>query len=402
MRNMIHWDAVKDALRDKNRFFHRIRFFHPVVEHVESAAAVGVDDLPGTCLDHLDSLVNKEGGLGLVLMMALATWLYTIFRQVDGHKEERELIMQESRERDALDRGKIDLKVLTSRLDIVQRELDDVSASIKANTEHAVQLEKKLEVSKLMRHVTAGGHTILSWAAGAGDEAILKLLLKRGAHTAIGDDCVGWCATIIQVAFRRSLERKDSRRTERSSQEKRERLKLDFVVSMRIKSLANLIRERLGRIRLSLAEAFFNGNSNVVTLLDRSDVPLSQALNLFHLFCPPQGTIPRRDDDATSNDFLTTLIQGGQQCSHESDPRDCAHVASMKRGVDLLESFLRQKRTQTEAKLSTRRTTLRTRHRNAMASELAAAIRRSDFPAAVRASERGNISPRLRGPPSRA
>jgi ankyrin repeat protein len=60
-----------------------------------------------------------------------------------------------------------------------------------------------MEVSRLMKYVD-GGYSILSWAAGVGNEEIVKLLLKSGAHTAIGDDCIEWCAKIIQVAFRHS------------------------------------------------------------------------------------------------------------------------------------------------------------------------------------------------------
>ncbi|KAL7550908.1 hypothetical protein ACHAWF_014118 [Thalassiosira exigua] len=391
--SMVHWEAIKDALQDTNRFYHRIRHFHAVVEHVESAAKVGIEGLPGTCFDHLASMMKTEGDLGSVLMMALVHWLWTIFQQVDGHKQEHEHVMQESAESDLLERDRIDLRVLTSRGAILKRELDDVAASLKANTKQVSQLEKKLEVSKVMRYV-AGGHTILSWAAGAGNEEIVKVLLKRGAHTAIGEDCIGWCATIVQVAFRRTLERKDFHRTKRFARESHERLKLDFVVSMRIKSLSNLIRERLRRIRLPLAEALFNGHSNVAMLLDGSDVPLFQAMNLFPLFGQPRGTIPRHPGDATSNDhdYLSALILGGEQCHHEQDPRDCGHVDSMKRGVDMFETFLRQKRKQMEAKISTRRATLYTKHRNAMASELTSALRRSDFPAVVLASESGNIS----------
>ena len=152
-----------------------------------------------------DTEVSADRLGGSVLMTALARWLDTQFSHVPTHKLEKDLFMQESGERDLLERNRIESAVLTSRCTILNREINDLSASIQTNTTHISQLQRKLEVSAAMKFVASesSGHSALSWAAasGTGNGEIVKLLIKRGAHTAI-EDIKSICATIIQVAYR--------------------------------------------------------------------------------------------------------------------------------------------------------------------------------------------------------
>lgn len=113
--------------------------------------------------------------------------------------------MQEGTERTALERNIIDHDVLTA---ILKRELDSIAFDLTSNTKRINELQRILEVGTVLKFVD-GGHSILSWAAGVGNEDIVRLLLKRGAHTALGEDALlTWCTTIIQVVFRNSLERR--------------------------------------------------------------------------------------------------------------------------------------------------------------------------------------------------
>ncbi|KAL9187869.1 hypothetical protein ACHAXT_006247 [Thalassiosira profunda] len=395
---MPHWTEIKRLLQDSSRFFHRVRHYHFETDVVELAAEVEIEGLPGRCSDHLSTIVKRdtEGQTsGSPLIVAQARWLQTIFEHVETHKLEHSLLMKASEERDILERSKIDFQVLTSRAALLKRERDETNASIKACTDQISQLERKIEISRVMRFA-AGGHSILSWAASAGNEETVKLLLKRGAHTAIGEDCLGWCATIIQLAFRRHLQRQELTEISLGANEKRKKL----IVSLRTKSLSNLIRERLRSLHLPLAEALFNGHSNIVAALSSADIPPFQALNLFPMFRRPQGMLPRpqTDGDAVSNapsingsELLSHLVEAGELYSLKP-VLDCAHADSLRRATELFYDFLHQRRQKVEEKIAKRKETLHHRFRRAKIAELASAIQRGDFVGMIQASDEGGIS----------
>ena len=344
--NMPYWREIRDLLQDKTRFYHRIRHYNFEVEMVELAKDVEADSvnrLPGTISQLLPSMLNTNANDtevsadrlgGSVLMITLARWLDTQFNHVLTHKLEKDLLMQESGERDLLERNRIDGDLLASQCTILNREINDLSASIHTNATHISQLQRKLEVSAAMKFVASesSGHSVLSWAAAANGE-IVKLLIKRGAHTAI-EDIKSICATIIQVAYRQY------HRTNTPSSSTCVNVRWDYAlaISLRIKSLGNLIRQRMRRLHLPLANALYNGHTQVATILNGSDVPNFQALNLFHLFQHPQGTIPKSPinlnvssseiiDNSPSNRrseqlILSCIIEAGQRYSHEQDHKD--------------------------------------------------------------------------------
>ncbi len=230
------------------------------------ATKIQVDGLPGTCADHHPSILNNTAQTiqkGLLLMTSIAQWLHHIFQSAKGHRKEHDLVMQESKERDLLECQQIDSEVFDSRICILKCEFNDVSDSIRTNTKYISQLRRKMEVSRLMKHVD-GGYSILSWATGVGKEDIVKLLLKSSAHMAIGDDCLERCAKIIQVAFRHLSVTKESKcnhHTKRPVQEVRLRRDQDLAVSLRIKGLSNLVRNRLKSTCLPFAKALYNSHA---------------------------------------------------------------------------------------------------------------------------------------------
>ena len=416
---MRHWREIRALIQNNDRFYHRVQHYHFEEQFVEMANEVQVDGLPGTCADHLPSMLNTTAQTmqeGPLLMTAIAQWLRHIFQSADGQRKEHDLVMQESKERDLLERQRIDSEVFDSRVSILKREFNDVSDSIHTNTRYVSQLRRKMEVSRLMKYVD-GGYSILSWAAGVGNEEIVKLLLKSGAHTAIGDDCIEWCAKIIQVAFRHSRVTEQSKcnhHTKRPEHEVRLRRDQDLAVTLRIKGLNNLIRDCLKSTRLPFAEALYSSHAKVAMLLDRSDVPMTKAVNLFDMFCQAQGMIPlARVDavvvDACSNganrvsngylpppngigDLLACIIAAGEMYSHEDDPRTCDYVHSLHFAIDRTDKLLKQRREKMEAKLATRAETLLRKHRNATRKLLESAIFHGNFAAMVKASEEGGIS----------
>ena len=405
-----HWREIRALLQSNDRFYHRVQHYHFEEQFVEMANKVQVDGLPGTCADHLPSMLKDTAQTiqeGPQLITAIARWLWHIFQSVEGHRKEHDLVMQESEERDLLECQQIDSEVFDSRVSILKREFDDVSDSIHTNTKYVSQLRRKMEVSRLMKHVD-GGYSILSWAAGVGNEEIVKILLKSGAHTAIGDDCLEWCAKIIQVAFRHSRVTEQSKcnhHTKSPAQEVRLRRDQDLVVSLRIKGLSNLIRDRLKNTRLPFAEALYNSHAKVAMLLDRSDVPMSKAVNLFELLRQPQGMIPRLCSNGAARvsngylpppngigDLLSCIIAAGEMYSHEDDPQKCNYVDSLHFAIDRTDKLLKQRRDKMEAKLATRAETLLRKHRNATGKLLESAILHGNFAAMVKASEEGGIS----------
>ncbi|KAL3770534.1 hypothetical protein ACHAW5_009562 [Stephanodiscus triporus] len=410
MPQLPHWREIRALLQSNDRFYHRVRHYHFEQQFVEMAKTVKVDGLPGTCSDHLPNMLSNTAQnlqAGPLLMAAIAQWIWHIFQSAEGHQNEHDLVMGESAERDLLKRNRIDWEVFASRNNILKREFDDVSDSIQMKTKSISQLRRKMEASRLMKYVD-GGYSILSWAAGVGNGDIVKLLLKSGAHAAIGD-CREWCAKIIQVAFRHSRMIKQSNHNHRSTRPVQEvrlgRRDQDLAVSLRIKSLSNLISDRFKSTRLPFAEALCNGHSKVLLMLDRSDVPISQAVNLFHLFCPPQGMIPRSYNNGAARvsigplpssngvgDVLSCIITAGEMYSHENDTGKCAHVDSLRCVIDLIDKLLKQKRNKIEVKIATRRRTLMKKHKHAMSALLRSAIYHGNFVAMVKASEEGGLS----------
>jgi len=397
---MPHWEATKRLFQMNGRFFHRIRHYHGHYHVVELATQIEVEGLPGTCLDHLSSILNRtnnqdqgDQAMGSALLMSVAQWLWTIFKALPRHKLEHELVMKESTERDILERNRIHSNVLVSRSSILKRELDDVTRKIKSDTMKNVIMRQKLKMSGVMKHVI-GRHSVLSWASGVGNAELVKLLRKRGAHTAIGDDCFAWCATLIQVAFRHSLWVK---RIKSSRDINGLRLNHIFAVSLRIKSLSNLIRDKLGGIHLPLAQALYNGHSKVAMLLDDVDIPIFQALNMFPLFYQPNGTVPRSfscDSIGVTNrsELVSFILGAGQKYHCTQDPGNCVFVNALKCTMDLTVNFLKQRRSALKAKIATRRETLSRKYKNAQASVLRQAIYQGDFKQMVKASEEGGIS----------
>jgi len=385
---MPHWKEIVTLLQgDRDRFYHRIRHYHfesPSI--VELATQVQVDKLPGTISDHLPSILNNDHqdlSSIYVLMTSLATWLKTIFNHISKHKLEKNLLLQESSESDRLFSDKIDHNVLQERSAMLKRELSELAVSITANTNRVSSLRRMLEVRDLLKVVSRDGHSILSWAAGCGDEEIVKLLLKRGAHPILGS-IQEYSASIIQIAYR----------NKRSANE-RNCWKQDLVVAFRIKSLSNLARHELKNLRLPLAEALCSGHSNIARVLDTSDLSDFQAVELFSLFCPPQGlsrSLVIVNNIESSCELLTSIIKAGQHYSHEQSPQGCAFVSSLKYARNLVDDCLQQRRRKLETKIATRKETIIRKHKNACANEMQSAIMRGDFVAIIKASKEGNIS----------
>ena len=386
---MPYWKEIKAFLKISDRFYHRIQHYHFEEHSVKVAKSIQVEGLPGTCSDHLPSMNTNEGS---PLMTAITKWLTIIFQTAEGHHKEHELMMEESAERDLLEANRIQYEVIVSRSSILKQEYDDTSTSVQTTSKYTSQLRRKMEVSRLMNRVD-GGHTILSWAAALGNEKIVKLLLRHGGHTSIRD-CHEYCANIIQVAFKHSLVVKQSNERPPENRFTREK---DLAVYLRIKSLSNLNRERLLSTRLPFAEALVNGHSKVALILDGSELPISQALNLCQLFCPPGGMIPRScyNEGLSSNgscDLISYLVSAGNMYCYETDFEKCQFVDALQCAMNLTENYLKQRRSAMEIKLVTRRETLMKKHKKAMISLLTSSIYNGKYDAMVQASEEGDIS----------
>lgn len=411
--NSGYWQKLKGLLKDKASFYHRLRHYHFDPVQVDLAANVRLEGVAGTCSEWVqytlgditsdvggDGYEPRENVLGSVLVTSISYWLGTIFNSSTGHEEERELIMQESSERDVFERNKIDLEVLVSRCAILRRELDDVNSSIDTNYRFIADIERKMKISRVMNFVTSDGHTALSWASASGNNDVTKLLLKNGARTAIGDDCIGWSASIIQVSFRhyiwKSAFKRKSLVATRSSRERAYELKTrDLTVSLRRTSLSRLVKRRVASIRLPLAEALINGHFDLIHIIGaKSDISLFQAINVSSLFKRPSGMIPRHlpKECLSEDNTLTSSIMPCLRLQHEQDVDSCAFVSSYKSVVDLTGEHLRRRKQALDAKIAARQQTLYNRHRRANSSELKAAILRGDFTAMVQASEAGHLS----------
>ena len=385
---------LQSMMKDK-KLLHRLKHYNFVPYQAQLAASVQVDGIPGMCSDYI-GVMDESASLGLgALMNSIARYLGTIFEQIATDARERDLLMKQRAEDDMLQRNTTDVEVLKSRCVILRRELFVTMDSIKTLQQKLVRLEREKTVAAVMNAKALNGHTVLSWAAAVGNSDIMKILLKHGGNTAIEERFVCSCAIIIQVAYRHYLWRRDRHGDEDLEHQERERC-----VNLRIRTLSNLFRDHLQGIRLPLSEAFFNGNTEVTLLLDKTDISLFQAINMLHLFKAPCTTTPRPLSSPThrreSNieDLLSSIILAGRLFHDEEELRDSpfSFTASLDFASKTIDDFLQHRRHSLERKISSRRDTLFQNHRLEKISELTSAMQQNNFDGMIKASEEACIS----------
>ena len=80
---------------------------------------------------------------------------------------------------------------------MMRKELNDKRKSFKRSDARILQLEKQLEVARLMTVIIPGtGQTLLTWACATGNAEIVGDLLTNGADVDYGDDYYNWSARI--------------------------------------------------------------------------------------------------------------------------------------------------------------------------------------------------------------
>jgi ankyrin repeat protein len=384
--NTPYLQKMQSMMKDKHKFLHRIKHYHFLPHQAQLAASVQVDGIPGTCLDYISVLDESANLLG-ALMNSIARYLGKIFEQIATCERERDLLMKQRAEDDMLQRNTTDMEVLKSRCVILRRELGVSVDSVNTLQQKVVKLEREKTVEAVMNFKALNGHTVLSWAAAVGNVDIVKILLKHGGNTAIEERCYNSCAVIIQVAYRLYRWRRDRNSVEDLEQRERERC-----VNLRIRTLSNLFRDHLRNIRLPLSEAFFNGNSEVALLLEKSDISLFQAINMLHMFKPPCTTIPRpltsptRRQESNIDNLLSNIILAGS-LFHEEESQASLDFASK-----TIDDFLTHKRQSLERKISCRRDTLFQKHRQEKILELESAMQQNNFDGMIKASSEACVS----------
>jgi len=161
---------------------------------------------------------------------------------------------------------------------------------------------------------------------------------------------------------------------------------------LRIRSLSRSVRSRLKSVRLPLAEALYNGNADVVSLLDRSDISLFHAINLLQLFRPPCATIPKpRSESNIEDGLLSSIVQAGNFYHIGDDESDCRYKASLELASATQDAYMQNRKHCLERKMQSRRNTLFQNHRKQKIAEMMSAIKASDIDAMIKASEEGCI-----------
>jgi ankyrin repeat protein len=392
-----YWQQLKSIVQQKDSFYSRLHhyFFHK--EAVSLAAKATVQGASMTCFECVKSN-DDTGDTSSLLLHSIKNWMGVVLASAVGHKQEGELVQLESSERSILERNKIDQEVLTSSRSILRKEIDETNSDIAFDTEVVAQIKRKLHLSKCMKYITSGGHTVLSWAMSNGNESIVKQVLKTGAHTGIGEEVIVLCAVIIQMGYRRHLMRKAfvKLHPERISRERRfEHRSQCMAIAMRISSLHRIVKRRFGDIHLPLAQALFNGHSSLVKIFREfkreDDLSLFHAINLAPMFRVPGICIPRISSDALpwKDSNLMSLVLPCVQFQHERDPKSCTFVTSLLCTIELIDEHLMLQRRALEAKIIARRESLLHKHRQKMRTELKSAMRAVNFADMIKISNDG-------------
>ena len=196
-----HWDTIAMEMLRDDHLEHRLSHYHFSLDQVKLVRACSIEGLPGKCCDHISGILNSmASGCGVpTLIMAITKWTQTALQQATKLSKEKELMMSESDTSDVLESTKTDLEVSTSRCLILREELKTTRDLIDKTSSRITALKRRIHVTNVMNSIQRGGHSVLSYAATVGDANLVQLLIKRGAHTVIGEDCKRWCATLIQV-----------------------------------------------------------------------------------------------------------------------------------------------------------------------------------------------------------
>ncbi len=356
-------------MKDKSKFLHRLKHYQLgtlVPSEVSSLVQV------------INGLDKSEICLG-AFMASLAKYVSTLLQQIPTHEQEHDLLIEQRAEDDALQRISTDIDVLKSRCTILRRELGDTVDSISKHEQLIKKLQREIEVSTILSSKAFSGHTVLSWVAANGTSDIVKVLLKHGAHTAIDERIIHSCATIIQILWRRR---------KHDTQDKVEERERSRCMCLRIRSLSRSVRSHLKSVRLPLAEALYNGNADVVSLLDRSDISLFHAINLLHLFRSPCTTFPRPLSESNIEDgLLSSIVHAGDLYHIGDDESDCRYKASLELASTTQDAYMLNRKLALERKMQSRRNSLFQNHRK----ELMSAIKGHDIDAMIKASEAGCI-----------
>ena len=401
----VYWQHFKSIIKDKAHFYHRLDHFFFNEEIVSAAASVRVEGLSKTCYECVKSEIDDR--TPHALLHCIREWLNVIFESTTGYDKERKLLHLESEERSLLEKRKMDKEMLASSRRILRQEIEQTNTSIQFVENIIRELERKLQLSKVMKFLTKDGHTVLSWAAMSGNRAIVKQVLKNGAHTGITEDTMTLCAVMIQVFYRRHLLRKT---LSRLPPELLFRLNSEcLTMTMRISSLHRIIRRQLRRIRLPLVEALFNGHADIVNVLRGSensgDLTMDQAINLASMFSiPGAASIPRTNvltssyaielpnkDDAKRNNLVSMIIPC-VHFQHNQNPNSCCFIDSLRSAIELVDGNLMRQTKVLETKIRLRRETILRKYRQISVVELNKAMRQQSFVDMVRISSRGGIS----------
>ena len=357
-----YFRQMQTMMKDKTKFLHRLKNYQLVPFQAKLSAAVQVEGIPGACSDYISALEDKSATSRLgAVMCSLTKYLLTIFTQISTHEREHELLMQQRVEDDLLQRNLTDIEVLKSRCSILRLELGNAVESIQKYNKEMNKLQREIEVKDLVRAKQFNGQTPLSWAAANGNRDIVKVLLKHGASTVIEERCVRSCATIIQISYRHYLWKREHPVNDNGLEfELRER---ERCMRLHIQSLSHYIRSHFNSLCLPFSEALFSGNTNVVSLLDKSDTSIFQAINLLHLFHAPRGNIiPRPPNSAkpqyksNMEDLLSSIILAGNL--YQNSTKDCPFMASLKVASSSIDAYLQHRKYSLEKKISSRLDTL--------------------------------------------
>jgi ankyrin repeat protein len=376
--NANYWRQFKSIVRDKDAFYHRLHHFFFNNESVLFAANTSVEGSLVTCSESVKSrsgnIIVEDAPPASILLNSLAEWLNVIFQSAVGHQDEYQLIQEESAERSLLERNNIDHDVMSCRICILRREIEELNSSIDFDLRILAQLKRRILLSKVMKHIAESGHTVLSWAFSSGNEKIVKQVVKGGAHTAIGEETIELCATIIQISFRRHqmMARKGGQKLQFEHKAQ------CLTMTMRISSLCRIVQRRFTSIRLPLLEALFNGHSELVDTLremkNKDDFSLFQSVNLATRFCVPVPRVPRVGRSPLQDPNLVSMLIPCIHFQHEN-PKSCAFFASLRCAINLAEEHFVRERQTLDAKIKVRKATLLRRNRQMRQSSTAGHVK---------------------------
>lgn len=228
------------------------------------------------------------------LVNILAAWVKGVEREYRSQSDrqtfverKRKMALSLNATQVTLQQANFDMQVATRSLPARQLEVDDARVEFREAESQLVVAKERIKVHRLLSYPALSGHTPLTFASAIGNEAMVHLLLSRGAVASYSFEEQSLCASFLQVLVRDFQYRKKRKQQDSTSTPAN---RSDSATTALVRNVAHTFllghyRRKLTHFRqthrVALHEAVFNGFPDIAQTLLAHGAALWQRSHIF-------------------------------------------------------------------------------------------------------------------------